>query len=101
MHKELIGKEASLSLPCSFDATALVLGFIEELMEVGGGETGDPERLEGELRAAVGAICSTEGDNGCGHVVVRFAIHDRGVDVHLACENHGDGAEHVIAAHEA
>jgi hypothetical protein len=99
MHKELIGKEASLSLPCSFDATALVLGFIDELMEVGGGETSDPERLEGELRAAVGAICRPGDD--CGQVVVRFAIHDRGVDVLLTCENHGAGEQHVIAAHEA
>jgi hypothetical protein len=105
MHKELIGQHASLSLPCSVDATALLLGFIEELMEVSGDETGDPGRLESDLRAAVAAICAHRGENGVVQVLANIEIHDRGVDVRLTCEN-PDAAdlgisEQLVVAHEA
>jgi hypothetical protein len=105
MHKELIGQEVSLSLPCTVDATALLLGFIEELMEVSGGEASDPDRIEHDLREAVGAIRGSEcADTAC-DVVAIFEIHDRGVDIHLTCESQdvADAGtnEHVVAALEA
>ena len=105
MHKELIGQEASLSLPCTVDATALLLGFIKELMEVGGSEASDPDRLEHDLRQAVDAIRGDEcGDAAC-DVVAIFEIHERGVEVRLSCESHDaadvDINEHVVAALEA
>lgn len=108
MHKELIGQEASLSLPCTVDATALLLGFIEELIEVSGGEASDPDHLEHDLREAVDAIRAIRGDEcvdtAC-DVVAIFEIHARGVDVRLTCANQ-DAAdvgtdERVVAALEA
>ena len=101
MHKELIGQEASLILPCSVDATALLLGFVEELMEVSGSETGEPERLESELRDAVAAICrNTEGGDSL-QVVATFQIRDSQVDVRLACEGPGASPEErVVVAQE-
>lgn len=101
MHKELIGQEASLRLPCSVDATALLLGFVEELMDVSGSETGEPERLESDLREAVAAICSHAGAADALQVVATFEIHDRSVDVRLACggpETPMD--EQLVVAHE-
>jgi hypothetical protein len=83
----------------------LLLGFIEELMEVGGGEASDLGRLEHDLRNAVDAICRHDAvDLECS-VVATFEIHDRGVDVRLTCENHRKAdvgiVEQVIAALEA
>jgi len=105
MHKELIGQGASLSLPCAVDAAPLLLGFIEELMEVGGGESSDLDRLEHDLREAVNAICRHGSVNACCSVVAVFEIHNEGVDVHLTCENqdHADVGivEQVVAAIEA
>lgn len=105
MHKELIGQQALLSMPCTLDATALLLGFIEELMEVSGGETSDPERLEHDLRQAVDAICRHDAVDETCNVVAKLAIHDAGVDVHLTCENHVAAdvgiVEQVVAAREA
>lgn len=108
MHKELIGQEASLSLPCTVDATALLLGFIEELMEVSGGKASDPERLEHDLREAVDAIRAICGDQCVDTtctVVAIFEIHTRGVHVRLTGENRDaaefDTHEHVVAALEA
>lgn len=101
MHKELIGQEASLTLPCSVDATALLLGFVEELMEVSGSETGEPERLEGDLRAAVAAICRTADSPGTLQVVATFAIRDDGVDVRLAgTDQDASIGEQLVVAHE-
>ncbi len=105
MHKELIGQEASLSLPCTVDSTALLLGFIEELMEVSGAETSEPERLEQDLRQAIDAICRDDEDAAACHVVATLEIHDSGVDVRLNCERQGTAdnglAEPVVAAREA
>jgi len=105
MHKELIGQEASLSLPCTLDAAPLLLGFVEELMEVSGGEASDPDRLEHDLRQAVDAICNHEAVDECCNVVAVFEIHDRGVDVRLTCENQSAAdvgiVEQLVAAREA
>ncbi len=105
MHKELIGQDASLNLPGTVDAAALLLGFIEELMGVSGSEASDPDRLEHDLRQAVDAIRGDEcGDAAC-DVLAIFEIHDRGVDVRLSCEGQDTGDvdtnEHVVAALEA
>ena len=105
MHKELIGQEASMRLPCTLDATALLLGFIEELMEVSGGETSDPDRLEHDLRGAVDAICRHDSaELACG-VVATLEIHDRGVDVRITAESGGAASagvsEQLVAALEA
>ncbi|MGD8329510.1 MAG: hypothetical protein PVJ49_08735 [Acidobacteriota bacterium] len=94
-----------MSLPCTLDAAPLLLGFIEELMEVSGGEASEPDRLEHDLRQAVDAICNhAAGDERCSVVAV-FEIHDRGVDVRLTCENQAAAdigmVEQVIAAREA
>ena len=59
MHQELIGQEASFRLPCGGEAPELLLSFIEELLEVGGSDADEPERLEEEMRAAVDALCGT------------------------------------------
>ena len=104
MHKELIGQEASLSLPCVVDAAPLLLSFIEELMEVDGGESSAPDRLEHDLREAVNAICRHGSVDACCSVVAVFEIHDEGVDVHLTCENQDQAdvgiVEQVVAAIE-
>ncbi len=102
MHKELIGQEASLSLPCDVDATSLLLGFIEELMEAGNSETEDLEGLENNLKEAVGAIFRHDGVGEACHVVATFEIHDNGIDVRLTCDTH-DAADvrHVVVAREA
>lgn len=105
MHKELIGQQASLSLPCSVDAATLLLGFIEELMEVSDAETSEPERLETDLREAVATLCQHGGGNGALQVVATFEIHERGVDVRLTRENKDaaelDIVEQHVVAHEA
>ena len=105
MQKELIGQNASLSLPGSVDAATLLLGFIEELMEVSDAETSDPERLETDLREAVAVLCQHGSGDGALQVVANFEIHDRGVDVRLTCENHDaaglDLVEQLVVAHEA
>ncbi len=102
MHEELIGQEASLSLPSDVDATSLVLGFIEELMEAGNSETEDPEGLESSLKAAIGAIFHHDGVAEACHVVATFDIHDTGIDVRLTCDTH-DAADvrQVVVAREA
>jgi len=102
MHKELVGQEASLSLPCTVDATALLFGFVEELMEVSGDEASDPDALQQDIRTAVDAICAQTADEGC-DVVATFAIVEDGVDLHLTCENrnNGDSATQVVAARVA
>ncbi len=105
MHKELIGQEASLSLPCTANATPLLLGFIEELMEVSGSETSDPERLGEELNKALGVLCAAlDADPEC-NIVVVFDIRQDSVEVRLSCEDgespEPGAAEHVVTAHEA
>ena len=102
MHEELIGQEASLSLPCTVNATSLLLGFIEELMEAGGDEADDPGGLESALEEAVGAICGHDGVADACHVVATFEIHDNHIDVQLTCDTH-DAADvrHVIVARPA
>ena len=102
MHEELIGQEASLSLPCDVDATALLLGFIEELMEVSGGEAEDPDGLESSLNEAVGAIRRHQRDADACQVVATFEIHGGGVDVRLTCDAHDtDNVQQVVVAREA
>ena len=105
MHKELVGQEALLSLPSTVDAADLLLVFIEELMEVDGGESSDPDRLESELREAIESIRSHEQSTADCNVVARFDIRGDGVDVRLTCENQARGDvginELVVAAPEA
>ncbi len=107
MHKELVGQEASFSLPCNIDVTALLLVFIEELMEVSGSETHEPDAFEGELKAAVAAVCgeaaADSADRSC-HLVATMTIRDDHVEVHLACEEAGPSAvddAQVVTAREA
>ena len=102
MHEEMIGQEASLSLPSDVDATSLLLGFIEELMEAGNSETEDPEGLENSLKAAIGAIFRHDGVAEVCHLVATFDIHDTGIDVRLTCDTH-DAADvrQVVVAREA
>ena len=102
MHEEMIGQEASLSLPSDVDATSLLLGFIEELMEAGNSETEDPEGLENSLKAAIGAIFRHDGVAEACHLVATFDIHDIGIDVRLTCDTH-DAADvrQVVVAREA
>ncbi len=102
MHEELIGQEASLSLPCDVDATSCSLDFIEELMEAGCSKTADPEGLEYSLKEAVGAIFRHDGVVEACHVVATFEIHDNGIDVRLTCDTH-DAADvrQVVVAREA
>ena len=105
MHKQLIGQEASLTLPCTVDAAALLLGFVEELMEVSGSETGEPERLEVDLRQAVAAICQADDGTGSVQLAATFEIQDRSVGVRLTCVDHEARdlgvAEQFVVAHEA
>lgn len=105
MHKELIGQEASLRLPGTVDAAALLLGFIEELMEVSGGGASDADRLEHDLREAVDALRGDRCVDTACDVLAIFDIHERGVDVRLTCarpDATDEGAgEHVVAALEA
>lgn len=102
MHEELIGQEASLSLPCDVNATSLLLGFIEELMEASGNEAKDPEGLESALDEAVRKICGHQGVVDVCHVVATLEIRDGGIDVWLTCGTH-DAADlrHVVVAREA
>jgi hypothetical protein len=102
MHEEMIGQEASLSLPSDVDATSLLLGFIEELMEAGNSETEDPEGLENSLKAAIGVIFRHDGVAEACHLVATFDIHDIGIDVRLTCDTH-DAADvrQVVVAREA
>jgi len=102
MHEELIGQEASLSLPCTVNATSLLLVFIEELMEAGGDEADDPDGLESALEEAVGAIFGHDGVADACHVVATFEIHANSIDVRLTCDAH-DAADvqHVVVAREA
>jgi len=97
MHKELIGQEAALTLPCNVDATALLMCFIDELMEVSDGETGDPEGLESSIKEAVEAICGQDRVDDTCHVIATFDITEAGVDVHLTCDIHQDNVQHVVA----
>ena len=102
MHRELVGQEASLRLPCNIDVTALLLGFIEELMEVSGSETHEPDAFVGELKAAVVAVCgeaAADSVDPC-DLVATMTIRDDHVEVHLACKDAGPSA-HVVAAREA
>lgn len=107
MHKELVGQEASLRLPCNIDVIALLLGFIEELMEVSDSETHEPEALEGELKAAVAAVCGEAAADGAEpscHLAATMTIRDDHVEVHLACEEAGPSAVddvRVVRAGEA
>ena len=102
MHEELIGQEASLSLPSDVEATSLLLGFIEELMEAGNSETEDPEGLENSLKAAIRAIFRHDGVAEACHLVATFDIHGTGIDVRLTCDTH-DAADvrQVVVAREA
>ncbi len=101
MHKKLIGQEASLTLPCSIDATPLLLGFVEELMEVSGSEAGEPERLESDLREALAAICRQANGDDASRVAATFEIHDNSVDVRLAYVGPDASIdERVVVAHE-
>ena len=107
MHRELVGQEASLRLPCDIDVTALLLGFIEELMEVSGSETHEPDAFQGELKAAVSAVCGEAAADfaarSC-HLVATMTIRDDHVEVHLACKETGSSAvddAHVVMAREA
>ena len=92
-------------LPCTVDATVLLLGFIEELMEVSGDEVSDSNRLEHDLRGAVDAICRHHSADAACSVVASFEIHDRGVDVRLTCETQdavdAGASEQVVAVLEA
>ena len=102
MHEEMIGQEASLSLPSDVDATSLLLGFIEELMEAGNSETEDPEGLENSLKAAIGAIFRHDGVAEACHLVATFDIHDTGIDVRLTCDTHDTAdVRQVVVAREA
>ena len=83
MHKALIGQEASLRLPCTVDVTALLVSFIDELMEVSGSETDNPERLEEDLKAIIDEVCAH--DASC-DLVVTLTIQDDGVEMHMVCE---------------
>ncbi|MCH7825364.1 MAG: hypothetical protein IH849_11215 [Acidobacteria bacterium] len=102
MHEELIGQEASLSLPCDVDATSLLLGFIEELMEAGCSEAEDPEGLENRLKEAVGTIFRHDGVGEACHVVATFEIHDNRIDVRLTCDTHdAANVRQMVVAREA
>jgi hypothetical protein len=103
MHKELIGQEASLRLPCTFEVAALLFGFIEELMEVSGDEPSDTDALEQELQGAVDALCA--GGAAERSVMATFEIGTDAIAVRLTCGNasaQGSGAaEQVVTAHQA
>lgn len=105
MHKELIGQEASLSLPSTVDAADVLFGFVEELMDVSDDEARDPDRVKAELSRAIDALRSDEAVDGTCNVVARIEIHDAGVEVHLTCENRDavriEIAEQVVAAPQA
>ena len=107
MHRELVGQEASLRLPCDIDVTALLLAFIGELMEVSGSATHEPDTLEGELKTAVAAVCgeaaADSADRSC-RLVATMTIRDDHVEVHLAGEEAGPSAvdeDRVVTAREA
>jgi len=104
MHEELIGQEASLSLPCSVSPTPLLLGFIEELMEVDGSEPSDPEGLEKELQGAVDALCVAAGTDPECTLVASLEIRSDSVEVRLTFEGGSAGSapvEQVVTAHAA
>lgn len=105
MHKELIGQEASLSLPSTIDASEVLFGFIEELMDVSGDEAHAPDRVKEDLSRAIDRMRADAAvDNSC-NVVARLEIHADGVEIHLTCENHDavrlELAERVVEARKA
>lgn len=89
MDERLMGEEVALELPCTAEAPALVLRFVEELLEVVGSEPYDARGLEAALEAAVGELCDATAE-GPPRLQARLRITANGVDVRLARPQAGD-----------
>ena len=104
MHDKLVGTEASFKLPCSADATQLLLGFVEEILEVSGSDVNEPERLEDEMKAAVEALCNDPGHPD-GVLQATFNLVDGGIEIRLGRVDGDDpesaGAGHTVTVREA
>ena len=92
MHNGLIGEEVTLDLPCDADPSALLMGFVEELLEVGGGDADDPQRVVEELQRAVEELC--DGNEDC-QLEARLSITDEGIEETLSCAAAGTSERHL------
>ena len=61
MDESFVGHEAKFSLPCDDSVVPLLMGFIEELLLVGGGDVEAPEQVEEQIRVAMDEICRRPG----------------------------------------
>ena len=64
MDESFLGHEATFSLPCDASVVPLLMGFIEELLMVGGSDVEAPEKVEEQLRGAVEKICGRGAPEG-------------------------------------
>ncbi|MFQ5742918.1 MAG: hypothetical protein ACE5HV_04935 [Acidobacteriota bacterium] len=88
MHEGLVGEEVLLDLPCGPGVPALMSGFVEELVSVGGGETENLEGFAAELGAAIESLCassSLDSEGRC-RLVARLLIGTDGLEVRLTCQ---------------
>ena len=102
MHRELIGQQASLSVPCSMDAAALLIEFVSELIEVGGSHAEEPRQLERKIEKALGALCRSGAVGG--QILATFAIGADGVEIRLQRDDAAAPPavrEQVVTAREA
>ena len=105
MHKELIGKQASLRLPCSMEATELLLDFVDELMEVSGSHASEPHQLQQQMSAAVDALCRPDSPNSraC-ELVATLTILEESIEIslaHVGADGADTTAEHILNVRES
>jgi len=91
MDESFVGHEARFSLPCDDSMVSLLMGFIAELLVVGGSDVEAPEQVEEQIRVAIEEICGRR--DGADGVTLADADPGSRAEIRATLSIVGEGVE--------
>ncbi len=91
MDESFVGHEARFSLPCDDSVASLLMGFVAEVLMVGGSDGEAPEQVEEQSRVAIEEICGRR--DGANDVTLADADPGSRVEIRATLSIVGEGVE--------